>query len=233
MQRPRGTGPRAASSSRRDALPLLGALRSSVVRSMLGRRGRRSFLESVRNVVYPPGGWKRAARYIYYRLRRIPDSPQRIARGVFAGTLVGFTPFFGLHFLIAPAIAAAIRGNVVASLLSVFVCNPLTFPVIAAASVATGRLITGDIASIEETRRTYLVLKDGLSQTWHNLGAQFTAKHADWEPVLEIYHGVFIPYLTGGVLLGLIAGLLAAWLSGKAVVVYQKRRRERLEKRRR
>ena len=151
---------------------------------------------------------------------------------MFAGVLVGFTPLFGLHFLIAPAFAIAIRGNAVASLLAVFVCNPLTFPVIAASSVATGRLITGEDASIEEARRTYGVLKEGLSQSWHNLKAQFTAKHADWEPVAEIFHGIFIPYLTGGLPLGLIAGLLAAWLSGKAVILFQKRKRERLRKRR-
>ena len=198
---------------------------------MFGRREKKSILESVRDSVFPAGGWRRAALYTLYRLRRIPDSPNRIAKGVFAGTMVAFTPLFGLHFLIAPAIAFVIRGNLLASLLSVLVCNPITFPFIATGSVAIGRWIQGYETSLEETKLDYVVFQVGIKQVWMNLKAPFTDQVANWTPIMEFFHGVFVPYLTGGTLLGFIAGLLGAWLCAQAVGIYQRRRRDKLQKR--
>ncbi|RMD91547.1 MAG: DUF2062 domain-containing protein, partial [Alphaproteobacteria bacterium] len=97
----------------------------------------------MRQLVYPRGGWWRAATYVWHRLRRLPDSPHRIARGIGAGVFVSFTPLFGMHFVLAALIALLIRGNVLAAVLATFFGNPLTFPLIAAASLKLGALILG------------------------------------------------------------------------------------------
>ena len=81
---------------------------------------------------YPRGGWYRAAQYVRHRLRRLPDQPQRIARGIWAGVFASFTPFYGLHFLSAFLIAKVMRGNILAAILGTFFGNPITFPIIAA-----------------------------------------------------------------------------------------------------
>jgi hypothetical protein len=69
------------------------------------------------DVLWPKGGWTRAATYVKHRLNRLPDSPHRIARGIMAGVFTVFTPFYGLHFFMAAGFALLLRGNVVAALL--------------------------------------------------------------------------------------------------------------------
>jgi len=80
------------------------------------RRTPKSWALWVLHLVWPQGGWGRAFNYVKHRVRRLPDSPRKISRGVFAGVLVSFTPFFGLHFVIAALIAKAMRGNIPAHL---------------------------------------------------------------------------------------------------------------------
>ena len=53
------------------------------------RRNPRTLWGWTREMVYPQGGFRRATQYVLHRMRRLPDSPQRIARGVFAGSVVG------------------------------------------------------------------------------------------------------------------------------------------------
>ena len=105
-------------------------------RLVFKRKNKRSYLQVAQESVYPKGGWGRAASYIAHRLRRLPDPPQRIARGIAAGVFVSFTPLFGLHFIAAAFVAIGLRGNVIAAMLSTFVGNPLTFPFIAALALS-------------------------------------------------------------------------------------------------
>ena len=65
--------------------------------------------------VYPQGGFRRATQYLIHRMRRLPDQPHRIARGIFAGTFVNFPPLFGIQMLSAAALAWVLRGNRVTS----------------------------------------------------------------------------------------------------------------------
>ena len=106
---------------------------------MFKRRKPRSYSQLATEMIYPRGGWRRASQYVMHRIRRLPDQPQRIARGFAAGLFVSFTPFFGFHFMMAALVAWIIRGNIVAALLGTFVGNPLTFPFIAVLSVTLGR----------------------------------------------------------------------------------------------
>ena len=91
------------------------------------RRDRRSALRVVGEALYPRGGWGRAFEYVKHRVRRLPDSPERIARGIWAGVFVTFTPFFGLHFIFAALIARMMQGNILASLMATFFGIPLTY----------------------------------------------------------------------------------------------------------
>ena len=81
------------------------------------RRDRRSIVQIVADFVYPRGGWGRAFEYVKHRVRRLPDTPEKISRGIWAGVFTTFTPFYGLHFLVAVLIARVMRGNILASLL--------------------------------------------------------------------------------------------------------------------
>ncbi|WP_331274412.1 DUF2062 domain-containing protein [Pseudooceanicola algae] len=100
----------------------------------------------ISDFVWPRGGWARAFHYTKHRLRRLPDSPEKISRGIAVGIFTVFTPLFGLHFPFAAALALLVRGNVLAALLATFISNPLTFVPISLISLQTGFYIVNTAA---------------------------------------------------------------------------------------
>jgi len=178
----------------------------------------------VLEALWPRGGWGRAVRYIRHRLNRLPDPPHRIARGIFAGVFTTFTPFYGLHFIIAALFAWVLRGNVLAALLSTFFGNPLTYVPIGVVSMQSGYWLLG---LEHDTGHGRLVDKffeawDGL---WGNLLAVFTGETADWQGLSVFYDEVFYPYLIGGIIPGIVAGLVMYYVSLPLITAYQNRRK--------
>ena len=140
---------------------------------MFKRRKPRSYSQLATQMIYPRGGWRRASQYVMHRIRRLPDQPQRIARGFAAGIFVSFTPLFGFHFMTAALVAWAIRGNIVAALLGTFVGNPLTFPFIAVLSVSLGRWILGVEGKLLP-HRIFEEFARASRELWNNLLAPFS-----------------------------------------------------------
>ncbi len=195
------------------------------------RRDKRSFWRTVGAFFWPKGGWTRAARYVQYRVTRLPDPPHRIARGIFVGVLVTFSPFFGLHFVLAALISKIIRGNIVASLLATFVGNPLTFPAIAASALQTGYFILGTAGRTAKDVHLTLGAKiiGAGADLKHNFLAMFTKETAHWDRLAVFFDEVFLPYLVGGIVPGLICAIAAYYFSLPVILVYQKRRQARLK----
>jgi uncharacterized protein (DUF2062 family) len=184
-----------------------------------------------KDLFYPSGGWGRAVQYIRHRVNRLPDPPERIARGIFAGVFVTFTPLYGLHFLLAFIVAKLVRGNVLAALMSTFFGNPLTYVPIAVVSLKLGDLFLGSEPRQEMghgVMRSFLRASDDL---WENFLALFSHREAHWDRLIEFFYEVFLPFLVGGILPGLIAGAIAYYLSVPVIRAYQKRRTNRLRKR--
>lgn len=195
------------------------------------RRAKRTYARMLTDVVYPRGGWTRAFHYVRHRVRRLPDSPHSIARGIFAGVFVSFTPFFGLHFLLAALGARLLRGNILGSLLATFVGNPLTFPVIGFVSLKLGHLILGTTFN-ERVHNSLLATFAGAGKDMKaNFLALFTEDTANWHRLYNFYNEIFLPYLIGGIIPGLIAGLVCYYLSEPVIAAYQKRRRKKLKAR--
>ncbi len=170
------------------------------------RRDKPPLMERLREAVYPRKGLWRGMDYIRKRLHRLPDSPHRIALGFACGAAVSFTPFFGFHIVLAAALGWVLRGNILAAAFGTMVGNPLTFPFIAAFSLNTGWRILGT-----GTRST----ESDFSVGW----------------LLDNIEQIFLPYLVGGILPGLLAGVVCYWFIGPIVEAYQNRRRRRLAKR--
>lgn len=194
------------------------------------RRTKRSYIQIATESVYPRGGWRRAAQYVAHRLRRLPDAPHRIARGVFAGVFVSFLPIFGLHFASAALIAFLLRGNILASLLATFFGNPITFPIIAVSSVELGTWILGRGAGLPAIEIVAAFGRAG-SEFWWNVRAIFTSADTHWTNLGLFFQDVFLPYLIGGIGPGIVAGLVCYYLSIPVVTAYQKLRRKRLKDR--
>ncbi|MCY4314734.1 MAG: DUF2062 domain-containing protein [Roseovarius sp.] len=197
------------------------------------RRERRPWWNVIARFLWPKGGWTRALHYISHRLRRLSDPPHRIARGILAGVLVTFTPFFGFHFILAAAVAWIVRGNIIAAMLATFMGNPFTFFLIGALSIRTGEFILGKKVSIEgELGRS---LGGKFIYAWrdmqHNIVSAFTDAEADWENLSAFYHEVFLPYLIGGLVCGAAAGVTCYYFSLPIIRVYKSRRKGRLKDR--
>ncbi len=206
------------------------------------RRNRRNLLRVVAESFWPRGGWGRAALYVKHRLRRLPDSPHRIARGIFAGVFVSFTPFYGFHFVTAFLVSKAIGGNYLAALLATFFGNPVTFPFIAAISLKLGYWILALEVDPDVRRQLHeggaeqmssnLMTKfsGAFADLWSNFWSMFTSDVAHWSRLEIFYDQVFLPFLVGGIVPGIIAGLVAYYVTMPFITAYQNRRQVKLKK---
>lgn len=200
------------------------------------RRDRRPLWRVLLELLWPRGGWGRAAQYVRHRVRRLPDTPEKISRGIWAGVFTTFTPFYSIHFVVAGLIAVIMRGNVLAALMGTFFGNPLTYVPIAYASLTTGHWLLGT-----RMDRDLLAPRGGdgycgigcqfsnaFKDLWHNFKAIFSDEKMDWQGLSEFGHEVFYPYLVGGILPGIITATIAYYLSVPVIRAYQNRRRKRL-----
>lgn len=200
------------------------------------RREKRTWMEWLKASVYPKGGWVRAARYVRHRLTRLPDPPHRIARGIWAGVFISFTPLFGFHFVAAGTIALVMRGNVVASILGTFFGNPVTFPLIAVGSVQLGHWMLGTGVDGVPASQILSAFGQAGREVWSNIFAYMTGGEAEWGKLRHFYIGLFKPYLIGGIGPGIVAATVCYYLSLPVISAYQRlrqmRRRDRAAKRR-
>ncbi|WP_170476876.1 DUF2062 domain-containing protein [Ruegeria arenilitoris] len=193
------------------------------------RRDRRSPVQIASEFVYPRGGWTRAFHYVKHRVRRLPDSPERIARGVGAGVFAAFTPFYGLHFVVAAILARLINGNILAALSGTFFGNPLTYVPIGVICLQTGHFILGTKFDEGATHGLMGKFADALGDLKNNIIALFTDDVADWRGLEIFYHEVFFPYMIGGIIPGIVAGAVCSYLSLPLIRTYQQRRRAKIK----
>lgn len=194
------------------------------------RRDRRPIYQIVAEIFYPRGGWTRAFHYVRHRLHRLPGSPEFIARGIWCGVFTTFTPFYGLHFVVAALLARLLSGNLLAALLATFFGNPLTYLPIGIISLKTGTFLLG--TELNELAHQSLGAKfaNAGADLWHNFWALFSDTDADWTGLSIFYDEVFFPYMIGGIIPGILAGSLAYYLSVPVIRAYQKRRAAKIQK---
>jgi uncharacterized protein len=192
------------------------------------RRNKLSWGRWILEGLYPRSGWKRATSYIGHRLRRLPDTPDKIARGIGVGVYISFTPFFGMHFVSAALLAMLFRGNIIAAILGTFFGNPITFPFIATSSLSLGRWMLGVEDRAEGHKSILRMFGSATWDFWYNFKALFSPARSDWSHLKEFFTDVFFPYFVGGLLPGAAAALAMYFLSKPLIAAYQKRRKGRL-----
>ena len=196
---------------------------------MFKRRDQRPWLRWFSEVLWPRGGWVRAATYVKHRMRRLPGSPEEIARGIFAGAFTVFTPFFGFHFPIAAILAKLMRGSMLAAILATFLGNPLTYLPIAYISLQTGHFILGSDPRGEVDASLFQKFAGAAGDLWHNFKAMFTPERAHWTALEQFYDDVFFPYMVGSLIPGVICGAICYAISLPLIRTYQKRRAIKLQ----
>jgi uncharacterized protein (DUF2062 family) len=198
------------------------------------RRNPKSWMMWAREMVYPTGGFRRAIRYVSLRMRRLPDQPHRIARGVFAGWLIGCLPLPGLQFLGGWGLALLMRGNVLAALLATFNSNPVTTPLIAVGSITLGHWVLGVDTPLTASA-IYTAFERAGVDLWNNFLAIFSDKTTEWAGLLDFWHTIYVPYFIGATAIGLVTALMCYYITIPLVEAYQKARaaqaKERSERR--
>ncbi len=192
------------------------------------RRDRRTIARALAEFLYPRGGWLRAFGYVKHRVRRLPDTPEKIARGVWAGVFTTFTPFFGFHFITAYIIARVVRGNILAALLGTFFGNPLTYVPIAVTSLTTGHFILGTRPQHGFERSLSQKFDGAARDLFHNFKAIFSPEAMEWSRLKLFYDDVFLPFMVGGIIPGIFVATLVYYLSVPVIRAYQNSRKRKL-----
>jgi uncharacterized protein len=187
------------------------------------RRDRLSWGAWLREQIYPRSGFKRATRYVIHRMRRLPDQPHRVARGVFAGSFIGFLPLPGMQFLAAWGAARLVRGNVLAALLGTFNTNPLTTPFFAVLAMSLGHWMLGIEAPLnaEYIGRAFAHAGRDL---WFNFMALFGPEKARWDGLVQFWHEIYLPYFIGALGPAILISAIAYYVTIPLVEAYQKAR---------
>ena len=184
------------------------------VAKMFRRRKPLSALKQLRAVIWPERGFRRLFSYLFQRIIRLPGTPASIASGFASGIAASFTPFLGLHFILAGALAMLFRGNVLASAIGTFFGNPWTFILIWLADYEVG---LGIIHAFGYGTNLHVLSIDDLVAIMGNVirFLSFTG-NISWANLSRDIEQVFMPLLIGGTVLGAIAFftsfLLTLWV---------------------
>ncbi len=197
---------------------------------MFKRRDRLPIGRAIWQAIWPRGGWARAAVYVKHRLRRLPDTPRKISRGIMAGVFTTFTPFYGLHFIVAAVVAFVLRGNIMAALLGTFFGNPLTYVPIGVVSLNLGHWILGTQPAATMDENIFDKFAGAGQDLFWNSWYAITGQTVDWHATFVFWHDVFFPWLIGGIIPGIFTGIAAYTISLPLIEAYQRRRRGAIKK---
>ncbi len=205
------------------------------------RRERPTFLRRMQSFLWPEKGFARGWRYMRHRIERINDTPTNVAIGCSIGAFVSFTPLFGLHFVAAALVAKMLRVNIIAALFGTAVGNPLTFPFIAAGSMSLGTFVMGRARSLDHAdgegviaafvdiwRLLYDGTRSALGIAEPGAVSWATASRS----LAEFGEEVMVPYAIGGLIFGIPVTVAIFHIVRSTIAAYQKRRIEKLAKRR-
>jgi uncharacterized protein len=132
-------------------------------------------------------------RAICGKLLMLDDTPHRIALGIAIGIFIAWTPTVGLQMLAAVPLACLLRANRVASLIGVYLSNPLTFLPMYWLDYHVGAMLLGTPLSFDGLREI-LLRSDWTERWWGLLGVGMELAAAIW---------------LGGLILGALTGVLA------------------------
>ena len=147
-----------------------------------------------------------AAGFVKFRILHVDDTPQRIARGVAVGVWIAFTPFLGLHMILALALAVLFRANKVLAVLGVWISNPFTLLPIYGSAYLMGRFLVG---RFHPSQAQPGQVGDLLGRVF-SLGNMVPRLHtaAFWEEVAKVFGKIGIEVTLGGFVLGTLFALV-------------------------
>ena len=152
-------------------------------------------------------------RAAFRRLLAIDDPPERTALAFSIGVFIAFSPFLGLHTIMATVVAFAFRFNKIAIYTGTFINNPiLTLVPIIIISYAVGAFILGRPLSIPE--EGVELLRDP-----HLFSGDYYRRL-----FVQSWNNIVWPFAIGGTVLSVVCSVVAYPLTLRALRAYRNRR---------
>ena len=151
-------------------------------------------------------------RAAFRRLLAIDDPPERTALAFSIGVFIAFSPFLGLHTIMATALAFAFRFNKIAIYTGTFINNPFfTLVPIIIASYAVGAFVLGRPLQLPEEGLELLTNPHIFSADYYR------------RIFIESWNIVW-PFSVGGMVLSVVCSVLAYPLTLRALRAYRRRK---------
>jgi uncharacterized protein (DUF2062 family) len=151
-------------------------------------------------------------RAAFRRLLAIDDPPERTALAFSIGVFIAFSPFLGLHTIMATAIAFLFRFNKIAIYTGTFINNPFfTLVPIIIASYAVGAVVLGRPWHIPDEGLELLKNPDLFSGDYYR------------RIFVESWNIVW-PFSVGATVLSVVCSVLAYPITLRALRAYQRRK---------
>ena len=157
--------------------------------------------KSIRYKKKPPvfTGPRERLGQILVRMRQLEGNPHYLALGMAVGIFVSITPIIPFQTLVAVALAFLVRGSKSAAALGTWLSNPLTIPLVYYANYKLGCLMLGYQTTLES------ISFDSFSQ------------------LLELGLEVTLAMMAGGVVIGVVLGVAAYFITFRGFVVIRRR----------
>ena len=125
-----------------------------------GRKKKKKLIISIFNFIKIFFAFSRYKKYISLSIKRIKGTPQALSLGLATGIAVSFTPFIGLHSLLAIFISWVVGGSMAAALIGTLFGNPWTFPFIWYLTFEIGQFINYGFLSYQEEFSFKIIKKE-------------------------------------------------------------------------
>jgi len=153
-------------------------------------------------------------RAAFRRLLAIDDPPERTALAFSIGVFIAFSPFLGLHTIMATVLAFLFRFNKIAIYTGTFINNPfLTLVPIIIASYGVGAFILGRPLSIPDEGLELLKNPRLFSSDYYRL------------LFVQSWNNIVWPFSVGAMALSVVCSLLAYPLTLRALRAYHGRKK--------
>ena len=136
------------------------------------------------------------------RAKKLQGDPHYIALGMAIGVFVAITPTIPFHTAIALALALMLRGSKAAAAIAVWISNPVTIPIFYLGSYKVGNFILGN-------------------------SIPFDPKYESLSELVKLGADATIAMMVGGVILGIIPGIAAYFITRKVFTTLRARRAEK------
>ncbi len=195
------------------------------------RRDKQTYSQRLRALFFPQKGWWRNIKYVSHRVKRLPDTPHKIALGAGIGVFVCFSPILGVHMALALIIVYILRANLVASFITTMFGNPVTYPFIATVSLGLGRTILGMNAKDDDFQSLHSAFWQAFTDIWQLIKSWFGLAERP-SGLMDFLSNLFMPYLIGGTIIGFVLGAITYFLLKPVIHAYQSRRQQMMSEKR-